>query len=114
MASQKPERKSDAEKIRAAILRAYEYGYREGVNEVNKRLNCLRITNSYLWKELCRLDRNEPIEGVLLSVSFAEKLVDILPKKHSGTANELRKKIRLSNQRLNKLLRILEHFKGYK
>ena len=96
------------------IRKAYKTGYADGQAERQKFFNTLRTTNFRLWQELCRLDVNEPSEGIWLSVAFAEKLAAALQKKHSGHARELRKKIKRSNQKLDKLLEILEGCREFK
>jgi len=116
MASQKPETKItlDIAKARVVITRAYKAGYAEGINEGQKRLNCMRVSNGYLWKELTRLDEHEPTEGVWISTAFAERLANILKKRHNTYARQLRKQIKNSNQKLDKLLEILEGCKEFK
>jgi len=113
MASKSAKEKSDAARIRAAITRAYKSGFQEGKNEGSKRLNTLRIANGYLWRELTKLDEHEP-EGVWLSTAFAERLAAALQKRHQTYARDIRRQIKSSNQKLEKLLEILDGCKDYK
>ena len=92
MANTKSEtQKLDTAKARTAIARAFKAGYSAGIGESQKRLNCLRTTNGYLWRELTKLDETEPSEGIQISIAFAERLVTILKKRHNTYARQLRR-----------------------
>lgn len=119
MTSKKPAatKKPDAKIKTAALIRkAYRAGFSEGVNEGSKRLNCLATSNHYLWKELTKLDEFEPIEGVRVSTKFVEELIVALrrSKRNRYYIAELRRRINNSNQKLEKLLEILDGCKEFK
>ena len=116
MAGNKAAKKKPANTKASVVKRAYKLGYEEGQNERQKFLNCLRNTNHNLWQELTRLDTNEPTEGIWLSTKFAEELVVALQrsKRNKFYVEELRRRIRKSNKKLKKLLKILDSCKEFK
>jgi len=114
MSKKTAKEKLDVAKTRAAITQAYKTGYSAGIGECQKRLNCLRTTNGYLWRELTKLDETEPSEGIQISIAFAKRLVTVLKKQHNTYARDISRQIRNSNQPLNNLLEILDHCKDYK
>lgn len=114
VSAQSKKQKSDTSQIRAALERAFEDGRQQGLCQRQAFLNCLKTTNHNLWTELCRLDQDEPDEGILIPVVFAEKLEKAVKKDHSGYARQLRKLIRKHSERLDKILSILESCKRYK
>ena len=116
MASKKVAKKKPANTRASVVKRVYKLGFKEGLNERQKLVNTLRITNHNLWQELTRLDTNEPTEGIWISISFAEELVTALQrsKRNKFYVEELRRRIRKSNLKLKKLVKILDGCKEFK
>ena len=106
----------DKVRIRAAIKRAYEEGYREGLCQRQKFLNTLKTMNQNLWQELIILDQDEPIldNTVRIPIVFAERLEKAVKEDHSGYAKLLHKLIQQKQHRFDKLLSIIESCKGLK
>ena len=53
----------------------YDRGLLDGTQHRHQLIKAMQITNNKLWDELVRLDREEPLIGVLVSFDFAEQLV---------------------------------------
>jgi len=91
----------------AVVKQAYQLGFKEGLNEGNKRLNCLRTTNGYLWRELIKLDKYEPTEGIRLSVVFAEELVVALRR---SKRNNFYCKVKPEARQIDRNIKAMQRF----
>ncbi len=83
----------------STVLDAYEQGKRHGRQEAEdafaRRVELLQRTHRQLLKEILRLDLVEPVAGIALSFSHAQKIARIL-RRHSRTspvARDLDKRI---------------------
>ncbi len=76
-----------------ATCEAYRLGFVDGGQKREEMFNFLQATNRRLWEELIRRDKEEPLEGVTLSLKQAGGLVQHLRnagiEKHKHWVNML-------------------------
>lgn len=58
----------------------YHIGLLEGEQRLKQTIILLRKTNNALWDELLRLDRIEPVVGIVLSFSETKRFIKALKK----------------------------------
>ncbi len=71
----------------------YKLGFMDGENQLRRTMEVLKTTNVRLYDELCRLDKDSPVVGVLLPFSVVERLVKQLKKpiNHPHLARKFKK-----------------------
>ena len=72
----------------------YKLGLQDGRRQLERTIILLKTTNRTLWDELCRLDREDPIAGVIMSRVLAKEIIKALrkpTKNHSKLAGTLEK-----------------------
>jgi hypothetical protein len=68
-------------KLREAVQSAYRLGVLNERDRAQRRMNCLFKANYRLWEELTRLDDQEPLIGIILSVDVLKHIIKYLKKK---------------------------------
>lgn len=101
-----------AEDVRAAKLQGRIEGRAEAENSLKARINLIYKSNHQLFKEITRLDRIEPVAGVLvpyaLCETIAKKLKELTKKPKDGHARKLK-------YYMNKMdMELLESWKRFK
>lgn len=78
---------------------------------VEEKMILLRKTNRYLWDSLTALDRTDPINGIVISITLAKRINKKLAPYYPGgdvDARMLRKLIKEQEVDLQKLLKQFE------
>ncbi len=75
---------------------AYRLGFNHGSGRLLYRMELLKRTNARLWDELTELDKIEPVDGIIVSLTDARKIIEVLrkPKKSHHFARKLQKLIK--------------------
>ena len=74
----------------------YKLGFQDGERQLEYTMRLLKATNNRLWNELCRLDRVDPIAGVLVPEVMVSQIIKALnkPTKNYPLAKRLKKLIK--------------------
>lgn len=75
MAKQKKDRK-----ISETDQAFYKLGFQNGQQQLERTLILLRTTNNQLWDELTRLDREDPVTGVVVPEVMVQQIIRALRK----------------------------------
>ena len=88
---------TDDEKKSVIFRRGQEVGWQMATEALQGRIEKVLGINAAFAEEITRLDRAEPVTGVLISYDYAKKLVDVLEKNHmKGHARRMQKLINTS------------------
>ena len=58
----------------------YKLGFMNGENRLQKTIEAVIKTNAHLMQELLRLDREQPVVGVLLDYNTIDKIIKAISK----------------------------------
>jgi len=85
-----------AQLLEKAKREGYKRGYADGRWKRKRLVECMTITNAQLWEHLKLLDEEEPLEGVVISFTFADQVIKALRDHdcHHTYANMLRRRYR--------------------
>lgn len=79
--------------IRAAYRRGKIEGRQEAEDAFQTKINNIINTHTQLLKEILRMDKAEPVTGVMITIEFAESIIKKLKSnnKYSRLARKLKK-----------------------
>ena len=71
----------------------YKLGFQDGERQLERTIILLKTTNKRLWDELTRLDRVDPVAGVLVPEVMAHRIIKVLrkPMRNYHLAKKLKK-----------------------
>ena len=110
------------EEIRAAYKMGYDAGNLESKKQIDfhfeqlerrllVRINLIKKTNGQLLNEILKLDKSDPLVGVLLTYDFADCILDALRKSYGARsyyARRLKAIINKSNRDWNEIFKNAE------
>jgi len=97
--------------LKATYIHGKQEGRAEAAETFEKRINMIVKSQGKLYRELLRVDKAEPVAGVLIPYYFAETIIKLLrhKNKHSYHARMLRNFINKSNIDWKQALKNIEN-----
>ena len=95
-------------KIEAAFRKGVHSGRQQATESLHIRINLIIKTNAALLSEVMRLDRHEPVVGVTIPMTYANKLINKFRREgFPGYADHIEELVGLSVAQNKKIFKLL-------